>query len=115
MKKTLLILSVGVVLSSCQQSVEPQEQVEFIETSNLSEVSQMFVPLGQSAWSIVGNSESRELVYKEIEKQFDGDFNVLFTTLINNSNNGRLIKTELNVNINNTLSEFKSHEETKYL
>lgn len=37
--------------------------------------------LGMAALSIADDPEFREIVYKEIEKQFDWDYNVLFETL----------------------------------
>ncbi len=82
MKKALLILAVGVVLSSCRQSIEPQEQGEFIEISNLSENTQLFVPLADIAFKYGTDNESREFLYKEIDKQFDGDNNVLLVSFL---------------------------------
>lgn len=80
---------------SCNTEIEPQNSSTRIDPETLSTTTQMFVPLAEVAWEFVQNSESRNLVYNEVEKQFDGDDNVLFSKLIQDqSPNGRLIKSE---------------------
>ncbi len=54
----------------------------FIDETTLPETTRMFVPLAKSTWNLALNQQDRKMVYQEVEKQFDGDYNVLLETLI---------------------------------
>ncbi len=38
--------------------------------------------MARSTWNLALNQQDRQMVYQEVEKQFDGDYNVLLETLI---------------------------------
>ncbi len=110
MKKNYLILAAGLIIASCQQRIEPQEEVTFIEIESLSNETQLFVPLADIATQYGNDSESRKLIYNEIDKQFDGDNNVLFATMLASKNtvNGKTTKTEVTLKTEAALQSFKN-------
>lgn len=87
-KKTRLIafaLAIGLLFTACQENFEFEKTEQLIEFQSY-ENQIIFTQgnlntLGMAALSIADDPEFREIVYKEIEKQFDGDYNVLFETL----------------------------------
>lgn len=87
-KKTRLIafaLAIGLLFTVCEENFEFEKTEQLIEFQSY-ENQIIFTQgnlntLGMAALSIADDPEFREIVYKEIEKQFDGDYNVLFETL----------------------------------
>ena len=87
-KKTRLIafaLAIGLLFTVCEENFEFEKTEQLIEFQSY-ENQIIFTQgnlntLGMAALSIADDPEFREIVYKEIEKQFDWDYNVLFETL----------------------------------
>lgn len=113
MKKSLSLLVVLFVFS-CKTEIEPQESLKAFDKSSLSETSQLFVPLAEVAWDFMKDENSRNIVYSEIEKQFDGDYNVLFTKMLKeeSSSLGRLVKAETIQKAEIALEVFKTVDKT---
>lgn len=67
-----------------------------------------FKVLGASVASLANETEFRELLYWEVEKQFDGDYNVLFETLLSQElPEGRVSSTLSHSSLSDVLETFK--------
>jgi hypothetical protein len=87
--KMVFVLSIVLTLNACQESIEVQKQDDPIELqsqeSQKAYAKNHLRVLGQAAIGIAKEPEFREILYPEIEKQFDGDYNVLFETMVNST------------------------------
>jgi hypothetical protein len=124
-----IITIISLVVFSCSDDLQWVDEHE-IEKSNLATATMAdkvaytekhLKTLAKSALSLSKDSEFRQMVYDEIDKQFDGDFNVLFETLSatpgsDNSIYGiKMAKTFNSPHIFSTaLHAFKDIEETNY-
>lgn len=83
MKTRLLTFLLFIFFLACKNNeISPGPTVTFIDEPGLPEVTRLFVPLARSVWDIALNDEARAVVYQEVDKQFDGDYNVLLKTLV---------------------------------
>jgi len=118
------ILSIGLSLNACQESSEVQRQNEPIELQSqedkLAYTKNHLKVLGQAAASMAQEPDFRGILYQGIEQQFDGDYNVLFETLVNstidNVPTGARMATSLNTEnkFYEALEAFKGIEGTDF-
>lgn len=83
------VISIALVFNGCQEGLEVQKNDLSIELqphdNQIAYTKNHLKVLGQAAAGLAKSSEFREILYQEIEKQFDGDYNVLFETLANST------------------------------
>lgn len=87
--RMVFVLSIVLTINACDESSEVQKQTESIELQSqedqMAYAKNHLKVLGQAAANVAKEPEFREMLYQEIEKQFDGDYNVLFETLANST------------------------------
>lgn len=80
MKKQVTILILLIIGVSCHQDGVKPEELSLVDQAN--ETTQLFLPLGNAALNFYNNEQLRDKIYSEVDKKFDGDFNVLIQTIV---------------------------------